>query len=99
MKHLEKTINESVPTLVAFVHAGKQDVVEVKYLVDELRQKYAGKANIVRFDNSFNNRISQHFKIHEYPCYILFKYGNELMRESGDKKTVNQLSEMIDRAL
>lgn len=98
MKHLEETIKEKTPTLVAFVHAGKQDAVEVKHLVDELRQKYAGKANIVRFDNSFNNRISEDFRITAYPCFILFKEGQELMRESGNK-TVTELSELIDRAL
>lgn len=97
MKHLEEIIHESVPTLVAFVHAGKQDAVEVKYLVDELRQKYAGKANIVKFDNSFNNRISEKFHINAYPSYILFKEGQELMRESGNK-TLTQLSELVERA-
>ncbi len=97
MKHLEEVIKENVPTLVAFVHAGKQDAVEVKYLVDELRKKYAGKANIVKFDNSFNNRISERFRITAYPCYILFKQGEELMREGG-KKTVTELSELVDRA-
>lgn len=98
MKHLEETIQEKIPTLVAFVHAGKQDAVDVKYLVDELRAKYAGKANIVNFDNSFNNRISEKFRITSYPCYILFKDGQELMRESGNK-TVTELSELVDRAL
>ena len=98
MKHFEEIIKEKTPTLVAFAHAGKQDVVDVKSLTDELRKKYAGKANIVEFDNSFNNYINHDFRITAYPCYILFKEGQELMRESG-KKTITELSELVERAL
>ncbi|MBD5219374.1 MAG: thioredoxin family protein [Bacteroidales bacterium] len=97
MKHLEEIINEKVPTLVAFAHADKAEAEEVKQMVEELRTKYAGKANIVHFDNPFNNRVSQDFRITAYPTYIVFKEGQELMRESG-KKTINQLSELIERA-
>lgn len=98
MKTLQETIKEKTPTLVAFIHEGKEDEGEIKALTEELRKKYAGKANIVDFANPFNNRISQDFRITSYPCYILFKEGQELMRESG-KKTVTQLSELIERGL
>ena len=97
MKHLEEIINEKVPTLVAFAHADKAEAEEVKQMVEELRTKYAGKANIVHFDNPFNNRVSQDFRITAYPTYIVFKEGQELMSESG-KKTINQLSELVERA-
>ncbi|MBD5202061.1 MAG: thioredoxin family protein [Barnesiella sp.] len=97
MKHLEEIIKSNVPTLVAFAHADKAEAEEVKHLVEELRVKYDGKANIVHFDNPFNNHVSEHFRITAYPTYILFKEGEELMRESG-KKTVNQLSELVERA-
>ncbi|MDE6269583.1 MAG: thioredoxin family protein [Muribaculaceae bacterium] len=98
MKHLEETIKEKVPTLVVFVHEGKEEAEDVKPAVEELRAKYNGKANIVYFPNHFNNRISEHYRITAYPCYILFKEGEELMRESGHK-TVTELSELVERAL
>ena len=97
MKHLEEIIKEKIPTLVAFAHADKPEVEEVKQLVEQLRVKYDGKANIVHFDNPFNNRVSQDFRITAYPTYIIFKEGQELMRESG-KKTITQLSELVERA-
>lgn len=98
MKNLEEIIKEKVPTLVAFVHEGKEEAAEVKPIVEEVRAKYAGKAHVVYFPNHFNNRISEHYRITAYPCYILFKEGEELMRESGHK-TVTELSELVDRAL
>lgn len=98
MKHLEEIIKSKEPTLVAFAHADKAEAEEVKQLVEELRTAFAGKANIVHFDNPFNNQVSRHFRITAYPTYILFKDGEELMRESG-KKTLDQLSEFIARAL
>lgn len=96
--YFEQIIKESTPTLVVFLHAAGQDAVEVKYLAEELERKYAGKANIKRVDSSFNHHVADKYRITDYPTWVLFKQGEELMRESG-KKTVNELSELIERAL
>ncbi len=98
MKIFEEKIKESVPTLVVFQHAGNQDAVKVKYLTESLRAKYGDRANIVRVDGSYNGKLKVRYKLEEYPTWILFKEGQELMRESGDK-TESQLEEMIVRAL
>lgn len=98
MKSFVEKIKESVPTLVVFQHAGNQDAVEVKYLIQELKSKFADRANIERVDASYNGEYKVHYKLEEYPTYILFKEGQELMRESG-KKTAAQLEEMIQRGL
>lgn len=97
MKTFEQTIKESVPTLVVFLHHGHQDAVEVKYLTDSIKTKYSGKANVVRADDPYG-QLKVKYRLEEYPTYILFKEGQELMRESGSK-TEEQLSEMIERAL
>lgn len=98
MKTFEKKIKESVPTLLVFQHAGNQDVVEVKYLIKELKEKYGSKANIITYDTTHNGQLKVDYKIKEYPTWILYKEGQELMRESG-RKTVAQLEDMIVRAL
>lgn len=98
MKSLQEKIQDKIPSLVVFQHAGNQDAVEVKYLMEELRAKYGDRANIIRVDASFNGNVKVHFKLKEYPTYILYKEGEELMRESG-KKTLAQLEDMIVRAL
>ncbi|MDE6017962.1 MAG: thioredoxin family protein [Muribaculaceae bacterium] len=97
MKTFDKAIKESVPTLVVFLHHGCQDAVEVKYITDNIKTKYQGKANVVRADDPYG-KLKVSYRLEEYPTYVLFKEGQELMRESG-RKTETQLSEMIDRAL
>lgn len=98
MKTFEEKIRTAVPTLVAFQHAGNQDAVEVKYLIQDLRAKFGDKANIERVDSSYNGQIKVRYKLEEYPTWILFKEGQELMRESGHK-TAGQLEDMLQRAL
>lgn len=98
MKSYVEKIRESIPTLVVFEHAGMNDAVEVKYLVKELREKFVGKANVETVDSSYNGNLKMKYKLQEYPTYILFKEGQELMREAG-KKTQAKLEEMIQTAL
>ncbi len=98
MKNFETIIRENVPTLVVFQHAGNNNAVDVKYLTQELRAKYGDRAHIERVDSSYNGNLKMRYKLQEYPTWILFKEGEELMRESG-KKTVGQLEDMLQRAL
>lgn len=97
MKTFEEKIKETIPTLVVFQHHGSQDAVEVKYLTDELRIKYSGRANVARADDP-HGKLKVTYRLNEYPTWIVFKEGQELMRESG-KKTVGDLSDMIERSL
>lgn len=98
MKSLEAKIKGAVPTLVVFQHAGNQNAVDVKYLINELRAQYGDRVNIERVDASYNGNIKVSYKLKEYPTWILYKEGEELMRESGHK-TEAQLADMIQRAL
>lgn len=97
-KTFENVINEAVPTLVVFQHACRQNAVEVKYLFEELKKKYKGKANLMRVDASYNEPLWTRFQIHAFPTWILFKEGQELMRESG-RKSIGDLEDMLVRAL
>lgn len=97
MKTFEEKIKETVPTLVVFLHHGSQNAVDVEYLTEEVKAKYEGRANVVRADDP-HGKLKVSYRLEEYPTYIVFKEGQELMRESG-KKTVAELSEMIERSL
>ena len=97
MKTFKETIKESKPTLVVFMHPGSQDAVEIKYLLQEVKNKYADKANTARVDDT-HGQLKVEYRLNEYPTYIIFKEGQELMRESGHKSE-SQLEEMIERAL
>ena len=97
MKTFKETIRESKPTLAVFMHPGNQDAVEIKYILEEVKKNFAGKANTARLDDT-HGQIKVEYRLEEYPTYILFKEGQELMRESG-RKTESELEEMIQRAL
>ncbi len=97
MKSYKKAIEEKIPTMLVFEHAGMNDSVEVHYLVKELKNKYAGKAHIIPVDASYNGQYKVDYKLREYPTYIVYKEGEELMRESGHK-TIAQLSDMVERS-
>lgn len=95
--YFEDRIKESTPSLIIFLHAAEQDAVEAKFLAEKVEEKYGDRLNVQRVDTSFNHEVADKYRINGYPTYILFKQGEELMRESG-RKSLSELSEMIDRA-
>lgn len=97
MKTFEDRINEGIPSLVVFIHAGEQDAVEIKYLAEGVRKEFGDKVNIMRVDASYDHRLKRQYDIKTYPTWVVFRRGEELMRESGHK-TVNELIELVNRA-
>lgn len=97
MKTFKEVIEGATPSLVVFIHAGQQNAVDIKYNIEELRKKYGDRINVLRVDSSYDQRVAQNYSLSQFPTYVLIKQGEELMRESG-KKTVTELSDMIDRA-
>lgn len=97
MKKIEELIKESTPTLLVLTHDGKQDSGEVTHLIDEIRNHYREAINILTLDTTHDGKMSERYHVKDYPTYILFKEGEELMRESG-RKTIGQLDDMVKRA-
>lgn len=97
MKTFKEVINETTPSLVVFIHAGQQNAVDIKYDIEEMRKKYGDRLNVLRVDSSYDQRVAREYNLSNFPTYVLIKDGQELMRESG-KKTVGELSEMVERA-
>lgn len=95
--YFTEIIKDSKPSLIVFLHAAGQDAVEVKYLIEDLKAKYGDKVNFKRVDVSYNHHVADQFRLSSYPTWVLYKQGEELMRESGSK-TVTELADMIDRA-
>lgn len=98
MKKIEAVLNESKPTLVVFQHAGRQDSARMHYLIDDLRSTFNDEINVLTIDTSYDGKMSMRYKLEDYPTWILYKEGQELMRESGHKKE-GDLVEMVRRAL
>lgn len=98
MKKLEEKIKETIPTLVVFHHAADGDAAKIQYLVDELSDEFSGRASIVPVDCSHDGQFKVRYRLDHYPTWILFKEGQELMRENGEKSKA-EISQMIDTAL
>ena len=96
--YFKEIIKEGTPTLVLFIHADIKDNADLKYLEENIKNKYVNKLNFEKVDVSYDRHLIEEYKINEYPTWILFEKGEELMRESGEK-SFNELAEMIDRAL
>lgn len=96
--YFEETIKGKTPTLVVFLREKETDGEAIRTVVEQLKEKYEGRANFQRVDVSDNHHIAVKHKITKYPTWVLYKEGEELMRESGDK-TITALSELVERAL
>ena len=96
MKTFQSRIDEGIPSLAVFLHAGLHDATKIKRLAEELREKYGDRINILRVDASYDHRLKHQYNILKYPTWILFKKGEELMRETGEK-TIGQLTELVER--
>ena len=96
MKTFQSRIDEGIPSLAVFLHAGLHDATKIKRLAEELREKYGDRINILRVDASYDHRLKRQYNILKYPTWILFKKGEELMRETGEK-TIGQLTELVER--
>ena len=95
--YFKELIKESKPSLIVFLHAAQQDAVDVKFLVEDLKAKYGDRINVQRVDVSYNHELADEYRLNAYPTWILFKDGQELMRESGFK-TIDELSALVERA-
>lgn len=98
MKTKIEKIKEYIPTLVIFHDDDAEESASVDKMVENLRAKFGSKVEIEAIDVRRNGEYKVYYKLSEYPTYILFKEGQELMRESG-KKTEAKLEDMLDRAI
>ncbi|MDE6235614.1 MAG: hypothetical protein K2M56_07695 [Muribaculaceae bacterium] len=96
MKTFEDRIKEGIPSLAVFIHAASQNAVDIKYLAEGLRKHYGERINIMRVDASYDHRLKKQYDIKAYPTWILFKDGQELMRETGHK-SLGDLIKLVDR--
>lgn len=96
MKKFQDVINEAKPSLVLFIREGEQHDPDLVKAEEELKAKYGDRVNFLRVDSSYDHIVNKLHNLTTYPTWILFKEGQELMRETG-KKTAAHLSEMVER--
>lgn len=97
MKTYDQVIAENKPSLVVFTHSNEKDEAEINRLTDALKKQYGDTVNLLRVDASYNHRVTRNLRLAKTPTWILFKKGEELMRESG-MKSESELMRLIERA-
>ncbi len=82
----EKKLNSGKAVLLAFLHAGRQNAVDVKYILKEFKDKYGDKLETIKVDGSFDHELERKYKVDTYPTWILIKDGEQLWNGNGIKK-------------
>lgn len=98
MKTLEKLIREEKPTVVVFYKRGENDLSKIESNREAIKQQFGDKVEVLDFDCTENGQPKEKYRFLEYPTYILFEQGGELMRLSGDVNT-GDLIDMVKRAI
>ena len=94
----QDVLKSSQPVLVDFWAEWCHPCKMLTPVVNEVAQKYEGKAKVVKLNVDDNNETAQKYGIKGIPTLILFKDGNEAERVVGATSKDN-ISRMLDRAL
>lgn len=98
MKNFDKTIQGSAPTLVEFYATWCPHCKKMIPVVEELKEKIKGKANIIQLDGETVPELLDKYRIDAYPGWVLFKDGQEVWHDMGEK-SLEELEDMINRFL
>ena len=94
----QEVLKSNVPVLVDFWAEWCGPCKALAPTVDQVAQKYDGKAKVVKLNVDDNNNTAQRYGIRGIPTLILFKGGSEAERVVGSTSKEN-ISRMIDRVL
>lgn len=93
---LSEYIADVKPTLVEFYRPGCAGCADMVPVVERLKEKQAGKANIISIDGEANPALRDKYHIHSYPTWIIFRDGQEAWRDSG-RKHLDELTDLCHR--
>lgn len=93
---LTAALKEEKPTLVEFYADWCPHCRRMKPIVDELRPIVSHKVNIIQIEGDDNPGLMDEYRVNSYPTWLLFKDGEEVWRDGGEKP-LGDLRDMIDR--
>lgn len=93
---LQQLINSTHPTLVEVYAPWCPHCRKMMPIVEALKEIYTGRAHIVQIDGDGNPDMAQELGVESYPTWILYKQGEEVWRDSGEKPA-SELEDMVDR--
>ncbi len=92
-----EVLKSKVPVLVDFWAPWCGPCRTIAPTVEQMAQKYAGRAKVVKVNVDDNPRIAQQFQVMSIPTLITFKNGNVIKRQVGANPTI--IPHMIEEAL
>lgn len=96
MKDLDKMIGGVEPTLVEFYAPWCPHCQRMMPVMNEVIERFKDKANVVQIDGDQNAALCETYKVRSYPTFILFKEGQEVWRDGGEKP-YSELADMLHR--
>lgn len=82
-QNLERVLNAGLPVLVSFEIPNCSPCQRLKGNLESLAEKYAGKALIVRVENTRDDDLERKYAIRDVPTLLLWKDGKEIARLVG----------------
>lgn len=92
-----EVLKSKVPVLVDFWAPWCGPCRTIAPTVEQMAQKYAGRAKVVKVNVDDNPRIAQQFQILSIPTLMMFKNGTAIKRQVGANPTI--IPHMIEDAL
>ncbi len=92
-----EVLKSKVPVLVDFWAPWCGPCRTIAPVVEQMAQKYAGRAKVVKVNVDDNPRIAQQFQILSIPTLMTFKNGSAIKRQVGANPTI--IPSMIEEAL
>ena len=96
MNNLETYLHDSKPTLIEAYTPGCQRCTRMEPIIAELAAKKGDRVNIVPINGKDNPDIIAMYHVRACPAWILFKDGQEVWRDYGEKP-YSELADMVDR--
>ncbi len=90
-------LKSNVPVLVDFWAPWCGPCRSIAPVVEQMAQKYAGRAKVVKVNVDDNPRIAQQFQIMSIPTLMVFKNGSAIKRQVGANPAI--IPSMIEDAL
>lgn len=93
-----EAINSAPVVLVEFYATWCPHCKKMAPIVEGLKEIYSGQANIIQLDGETVPELMNEFNITAYPGWVLFKEGQEVWHDMGEK-SAEELEDMIERFL
>lgn len=90
-------LKSAVPVLVDFWAPWCGPCRSIAPVVEQMAQRYAGRARVVKVNVDDNPRIAQQYQIMSIPTLMVFKNGSAIKRQVGANPAV--IPSMIEEAL